>query len=67
MDQLLVSGIIALGGVIAVLYKTISTNHLETKEALSDCLEDREVLHKKIGGLTVRIDELENLAAEKNG
>ena len=64
MDNVLVSGIVALGGVIAVLWRTITANHLRTISKLDECEKDRETLHRKIGGLTVRIDDLENTVKE---
>jgi len=67
MDQALISAVVCLGGVIAVLNPTNSTNHTRTQSQLDDCLEDREILHHKVGGLTVRIDELESEEGSKNG
>jgi outer membrane murein-binding lipoprotein Lpp len=64
MDQttlagILLAGITALGGVVTVLWKQISSNQQRTEKKLDECEQDREELHQKIGGLTVRVDELE--------
>lgn len=64
MDQttlagILLAGITALGGVVTVLWKQISSNQQRTEKKLDECEQDREELHQKISGLTVRVDELE--------
>lgn len=60
VETILISGIVALGGAIGILWKQILSTHARTQIKLDECEQDRWRLRDAIRELCDRIEALEN-------
>ena len=65
METVLISGIVALGGAVGILWKNILSNQSRTETKLDECEDDRKNLRDTLCHLTVRVEDIETAVSKE--